>query len=521
MEFKEREDRKSLLTFRSYEQAEKLNAPINQTIRSTLIMGGSSVINVALGIVRYKVIALLLNPAGLGLEGVFRSISALALTIFGMGISESGARQVALAYKEGNSSHITTIHSALKRIALLLGILGTGLLLMFRKEISFFTFQSRDYSLDIALLSFTIILGTISGSQIALLQGARKISSLAKINVLGPIWGTLLSVPIIFFLRMRGIVSYLLIMAATNLIASWWYSRKIQIPKLKSSWAESFRYTKPLVGLGTAFMIGTLIAYGTSYIIRFFLIRNLGLDSAGHFQASVALSYVYAGLIFKAMGTDYYPRLSRASGDVKECNAIVNEQIEVGLLLALPGIIATITFAPQVLMIFYSSQFLPAVEVLRWQILGVLLQLIAYPLGYVLRAKGAGTLFMITELFGSLSYLGAAWIGVEKIGLPGIGVAYFIYNALYLILIIAIVKYKYGIIISNKNTSVYIFAFMSTSLSLVLAYLLPSNYIPLNALLLLVIGYYSYKKLNVSTWVIALYSKFKRLFIHKDVKRDV
>ena len=49
----------------------------------------------------------------------------------------------------------------------------------------------------------------------------------------------------------------------------------------------------------------------------------------------------------------------------------MNEQTLVSLLLAGPGVIATIIFAPLIITLFYSPEFYEAVEVLRWICLGV------------------------------------------------------------------------------------------------------------------------------------------------------
>jgi len=67
----------------------------------------------------------------------------------------------------------------------------------------------------------------------------------------------------------------------------------------------------------------------------------------------------------------------------------VNEQIEIGVLLALPGLVATQAFAPLVMQLFYSSEFLAGAELLQWFVLGVMLQVVAWPLGFIQRAKGA------------------------------------------------------------------------------------------------------------------------------------
>jgi PST family polysaccharide transporter len=472
-----------------------------QTLKSTFIMGGASVINIILGIIRNKVIALLLNPSGMGLAGVYQSISNLAATISGMGINESGARQVSLAFEAGNQSLISRTSLSLRRIAFITGIGGMVLLLLLSQRVGFLTFHNTEHTLDIALLSLTILFGTISGGQFALIQGARKITYLAYLNVLGPLWGTLLSLPIIYFMGVRGVVSYLIIMSATNIMTSWWYSKKIKIPSAKASWHNSILDAKPLVRLGTALMIGTIIGVGTSYLLRILLIRRLGLDAAGEFQASSILSTVYVGILFKAMATDFYPRLSAASMSDMESGLLVNEQIEAGLLLAVPGVLVTLTFAPPVMVILYSSKFLPAVDVLRWQVLGVLLQVVTWPMGYILRAKAAGGLFIGTELFSSSIYLAATWIGIGYIGLPGIGIAYFVYNVLYFILIYRVVHTKYGFSFVPKNVQLLMLAVTTTAAALLSTYFIPRYYIPLNIVITIAAGVYSYRKLALSQWV--------------------
>ena len=43
----------------------------SQILKSTALVGGSSVVNIAMGIVRTKAMAMLLGPAGFGLAGLY------------------------------------------------------------------------------------------------------------------------------------------------------------------------------------------------------------------------------------------------------------------------------------------------------------------------------------------------------------------------------------------------------------------------------------------------------------------
>ena len=93
------------------------------------------------------------------------------------------------------------------------------------------------------------------------------------------------------------------------------------------------------------------------------------------------------------MGADFYHRLVGVADDHPQCNRLVNEQTQVSLLLAGPGVIATLTFAPLVIMLFYSAQFYEAVEVLRWICLGIALRVITWPIGFIVVAKNRQAIF--------------------------------------------------------------------------------------------------------------------------------
>jgi antigen flippase len=105
-------------------------------------------------------------------------------------------------------------------------------------------------------------------------------------------------------------------------------------------------------------------------------------------------------------------------------NRMVNEQAEVSLLLAAPGIVATLSLAPLVIAAFYSGSFGDAVAVLRWQVLGILLRVASWPFGFAILAKGHGKLYFWTELLANAVHLGAIWLGVAIWGLVGTGIAF-------------------------------------------------------------------------------------------------
>ncbi len=463
-----------------------------QILKATSIMGGSSLIIILFRIVRTKFLAVLLGPSGIGLIGIYDSIIGVVNCTTAMGIASSGVRQIAEAVGSDDEVKISRTVTTLRRTVLFSGLLGFCAMLFSSGLLSRLTFGDQGHASDLALLAVTIFFSEVSGGQAALIQGARRIKDLAMMNILGAFLGTLFSIPIFYVFGHRGIILYMLIVSAMSLLTSWWYSRKMKIIRVVMSWRETLAEAKPLLKLGLAFMFSGLMTTGTFYLLRVCIVRYAGLDGAGIYQAAAGLSLLYTGFILEAMGRDYYPRLTAVAGNGSECNSLINKQMEIGVLLAVPGIIGTMTFTPFVISIFYSAKFLPAVDVLRWQILGILLRVIIWPMSYLFVAKGNGKLFFWTELFANATHLLFVLLGVKYFGLTGAGMAFFAMYVLYFLVIYRIVRASYGYVMTGRNLRILAISITSTALVFLTPFFLPSTpALIVNIAVTAAVGWYS------------------------------
>ena len=404
-----------------------------QIIKSSALIGGSTVINVGLGMVRTKVMALLIGTSGMGLFGNYGQISDFVRTVAGVGINVSGVRQIAEAVGTGDEQRIARTVMALRRVALLTGAVGALLLLIFCKPVSWFMFNDGNHAGAVALLALAVFFADVSAAQSALVQGMRRISDLARLSVWGAVYGTIFSIPIIYFYGEAGVVPSLVCTAAMTILTSWWYARKIQVKQTSMTWREMAGEARGLLRMGVVFMASGCMAMGGPVLVRAIITHRLGLPMAGLYQSAFVLGGVYLGYVLQAMAADFYPRLTAVAQDNTACNRLVNEQVEVGLLVAGPGVLATLACAPLIIELFYSSKFGAAESVLRWICLGMLLRVASWPMGYLLIAKGERKLYFWTELSSTCTYIGLIWLCVYEWGLTGAGVAFFGSYVLYTI----------------------------------------------------------------------------------------
>ena len=102
----------------------------------------------------------------------------------------------------------------------------------------------------------------------------------------------------------------------------------------------------------------------------------------------------------------------------------MNEQAEISLVLALPGVLGTIALAPWVIHVFYTGSFGGADVILVWQMGGMLLRIISWPLGLIALAKGRSSVFLLTDIAAWSAYVVLSWVGLDWFGLPGVGMAF-------------------------------------------------------------------------------------------------
>lgn len=401
-----------------------MSSSFRAILRSSAVIGGSSVINLAIGTIRTKLIALLIGTEGLALFGAFNSVTGLATVIAGMGINTSGVRRIADARSTGDTPTISRTIVALRRTAWVLGGIGMISLLFLSSRVSTATFGSDAHARDIAILSVTVLLATVMAAQKALIQGFRRVKDLAAINIWSAVSATLFTIPIVYFFRRDGIAPSLILIALLGVGTSWWYSRRIPVARVPLTHSEVAKESASLLRMGIFLVASSMISNLVGYLIQVLIIHELKLGAAGLYQAASTLSTVYVGFVLTSMGADYYPRLTSASRDPVEVNRMVNEQTEVALLMAIPGILGTIAFAPYIIELLYSQQFSPATPMLRWQIIGVLGRVIVWPVGFVLLAKGRGDLFLLSEALSHGSHLALIWVCVRLFGLLGLGIAF-------------------------------------------------------------------------------------------------
>lgn len=314
-----------------------------QIVRSSLIIGGSTIINILIGLLRTKAVALLLGPAGVGLIGLLQNLMNVAANVAALGLRTAGTRQIAKAVGRNDVHAIAATRLALFWGTITLALVGAAGIWLLRNLLAAQVLADPGRATQVGWLAFGVAMSVAASSQSALLTGLRRIGDLARISLASSILATIAGVAAVLISPDYGLVVFVLATPVSSFILGLWVVRRLgRLETPSISLVVVFAQLGKMLQLGAAFMIAGVATLLGELAVRTLISRGPGAGALGEFQASWTISVTYTGLVLGAMGADYYPRLASAIHDADAANRLVNEQTEVALLLAGPMFIGVI-----------------------------------------------------------------------------------------------------------------------------------------------------------------------------------
>lgn len=473
------------------------NKSYKDSLKATSLFGGVQVYNILIGIIRSKFIAVLLGPEGMGISGLLSATVGLVSSCTNFGIGTSAVRDISEANGTGDTRRIALVIGVFRKLVWMTGLLGAVLCLVLSPYLSLLTFGNKDYTLGFAVLSCTLLFAQITSGQTTLLQGMRKYAYMAKSNILGNTIGLFTTVPLYFLWGIDGIVPVLVISSVVSLALSYYFSRKVKIEKIPIRLQQVKTEGKGMVKMGFFISLNGLLAVGASYIVRIFISNYGGVADVGLYAAGFAIVNTYVGLVFTAMGTDYYPRLSEANKDRIKFNQLINTQIELSILLLAPVIAAFIIFIKLIVTLLYSSQFIPVEGMIYWTIFAIFFKAASWAIAYSFLAKGDTKAFFYNECL-AMIYTLALNIGCYYVwGLTGMGISFLLSYVLYVAQVGLVCTKRYQFSIHRRFFKTFGLQLLLSCICILIVLYTPlSIRYTVGSCLVLLSFYYSYKKLD-------------------------
>lgn len=392
-------------------------------IRSMIVTGLAQAANIIITVVRTKVVALLLGPAGVGILSIFGSLKDMGAQLASLGIEKSGVRDIALA--GGEETALGRVRWVLFAASLVQGAAAMLAVWLLRKPLAVWLLNDPGRATEVGLVGVAILLTLIFNAQATLLQGLRRIGDLAKATIGSALLATVTGLTALWLLGASGLIWFLLLQAIAPVAVLAWFTKKIpRPPASRITLATFWAVWKPMAQLGLAFMLGGLSTTATLLAVRAHILQELGLAAAGHFAAAWGITMIYIGFLLNAMATDYYPRLTEVIHDEQATGRLMNDQMQLGLAIGGPVLLLLIGWAPWVIPAMYSHEFTAAVALVQWQSVGNIFKIAAWPMAFTHGSAGRSKTFLFTEISFNALFLFFIFVYVKQFGLIVAGVAF-------------------------------------------------------------------------------------------------
>lgn len=377
--------------------------------------------------IRVKVSAIYLAPAGLGIVAQVTDLRVFILRFVDLGVGAGITKYVA-AYNTAKDRR--ALESLLQTAFSGFVITGSIIVLIcifFAPGIAELVLGDSSSWYLVTLAGITVAL-TAQGQIIyRTLQGLLKIREMVILGLISSFLGLIITIPLIILIGVTGAVLSVALIALITLAIGHLY---LQL-RVLNEWKINIRLTVPqkkiifqLLRFGGVSSIQVLSDTLTLLIIRSILIKDIGAGANGLYQVAVAVSVRYLGIIFTSIWQYSLPKLSSITDDRSAQSKVQNDSLRLLFLALTPLIVLILVFRKIWIPILYSPAFLGAFSLISWQLLGDVFRSINTPANIILLPNERFAFFTFKTLTYSVVRLVSFGLLFPVVGLLAAPVSY-------------------------------------------------------------------------------------------------
>jgi len=425
------------------------------------LLGGAQALILVAGLARWKIIAIVLGPSGVGVAGVIDQAAQIALQLGALNIPTAALRFLAIAEAERGAEGFSWLYRTFLRAVLSSAAIAAGAgiaLYVAWPTILGAGMAAYGGAVAFALAAVPLTAATnLVRNVLATLHRHRSAAATLMVS------STVLAVGTYLGLRFGGLTgAYLAAMfvgvatvAALHLLVVPTLRNapptgSVSLIALLKANPDIVRFSATLYAVG----FSVPLSYG---IVRWTVLGTLGLRDAGFLAAAYTVA---SGLrvVFSQASTQYLIPLTSRSREREASAAEVAKYIRTLILLLLVGVLPLVLFPYELLVALYSRKFAVATDILGVFILAD--AILALGDAYRVLLLGFNDLagyFTTTVTRFTVVSLGVWWV-VPRFGLRGVALLEVTAAVLVLAQAVGRVRLKHGLRLERRTLAMTAFA---------------------------------------------------------------
>lgn len=387
-----------------------------------------------------KVLSIYLGPAGYAYFSQFTNVFNIGATLSGGMYAQPATKVLSDPDKQDTlkEHHSSIIRYWLIR-AVLVALLMVAMLLITQQALRLDHVNLDWY--EYVLLFLVLVMASFNNLSLGIYSGVERFYAFILSNItfsaaqLAAIW---------FLIRIFGlngaIVGFLLaisILFVVNIFLQW-----DDIKRVISGFGKQTPVGKQISKLTLAAIVSLIAVPLTYFIIRLLAIDQLGIESAGYWQAVWKLSDTYLLIFTSAFSMMLLPFLNKIV-DLNEKLIFLRKIILYSIGLLVPFFAIIYVWSEDIVGLLFSDEFLYMINYLVFQFIGDVFKVINIVIGFLFLSKSWIKQYIFIELLSFLGFVTLSAVFINTVGESGIGIAYIVNSIFITGIMISVVYSKY------------------------------------------------------------------------------
>jgi len=407
-------------------------------VKVSFLNAVATVIRMLTGFVSVKVVAAVIGPAGVALLGQLNNFAQILLSFSNGGIN-AGVTKYTSEYSDSEKDYILYLGTGFW-ITVILSILTSLVLLLGAGYFSETVLHDIHYRSVFYIFGGTILFYALNALLTAVINGFKEYRKFVLANIIGSLVGMLFAVVLSLRYGIYGaLVSTVTFQSIVFFITlgivakSYWF-------KWKSFLLKFNRQVAIRLGHYSLMAIASAVTVPTGQIIvRNFIIKNKSINDAGLWEGINRISGMYLMVITASLGVYFLPKLAELKTPKELKTEIYSVYKLVVPILLLTTLIIYI-FRVFIIHLLFTHAFTDMKDLFAFQLIGDVLKIMGWVLGYLLLAKAMTRIYIITEMVNFLLLVLTSYFLVKWYGTVGATMAFALVYLIYLITLSVVLR---------------------------------------------------------------------------------
>lgn len=412
------------------------------------IFSGAEAFSILCSIVKMKLVSIWLGAVGVGLFGIFTNAIDTISIITGLGLRQSGVREIATANK--TTEKLSHAAAMVRTWSMLGGLIGATVINFLSPWLSYIFFGDYSHWWQFMILSGALLFNSIIGGEQAILQGTEKFKGIARSSVTGSFIGLAVSIPLFRFVSESLSIPLSFLAYSLAIASALWLNRN---PKAGKGFLplDKIKEGSQMVKFGGYMALAAFATNLAQMIFLSWMNRTTSTYDVGLYQAGNTLVVRYTSIIFTAVGLEFFPRMTANNHSSHRMSLFTSHEIGLLLKIFTPMVIVFILCRRLIVEILYSSEFYEILPFITIAIGAIILRAISSCMAFSIIARGDGKIYLLTEGIDAIVGVTLNITMFKVLGFTGLGIAQVLWYLVYTLITGAVYRFRYGLWLSKPT----------------------------------------------------------------------